>query len=372
MRSGVCILLLASISLAQNDKLEQLFRTAVEAQQRGDFATAIRDYRQLLQMAPNLADARANLGAALVHLGRFDEAITEYRTALKTDTNNGAIRMNLALAYYKKGDFRSSAAEFEALHDTQPSDSRVATLLADCYSKLGDDSRAIAALAPIEQLHPDDLDIAFVLGSALTRTGKAADGAALLERVGKGGNSADAYLLAGSALLKIDEKARALADLRVAMRLNPKLPGLLTELGIAEEGNGDDTSAEQDLRKALASNPDDFEANVHLGGILYTRRDLDGARIYIERALQLQPSSTFAIYEMALLKSAAGQVDAAVTDLEKVVHADPNWLDAHVQLAALYYKLHRPADGLRERQVVERLAAEQQREGTGSGSQHYY
>ncbi len=66
---------------------------------------------------------------------------------------------------------------------------------------------------------------------------------------------------------------------------------------------------------------------------------------------------------MALVKSASGQVDGAVTDLETVVKHDPNWLEAHVKLAALYYKLHRPADGLKERQIVERLTAGQQKEG---------
>jgi Flp pilus assembly protein TadD len=363
MRAVLYLIVAALVAAGQEATIEDLFRTAVDAQQRGDFATAVRDYRRLLDKQPGLADARANLAAALVHLNRFDEAITEYRAALKIDPQNNAIRVNLSLAYYKKGDYRSSEGELATLHAGQPSDTRIATLLADCYSKLGEDSRAVATLAPLEPVHPDDLDLTFVLGSALTRTGKTAQGAALLERVGARGNSADAYLLAGSALLRANEKARALEDLQAAARLNAALPGLLTRLGIAEEGNGNDAQAEKDLRKALESNPQDFEATVHLGGMLYARRDLDQARIYIQQALELRPSSTFAIYEMALLKSAAGDIDAAVADLEKVVEADPQWLEAHVQLAALYYRARRPTDGLRERQIVDRLTAEQQREG---------
>lgn len=369
MRVIMCLLLVSAGAVAQETTIEQLFRAAVDAQQHGEFETAVRDYRRLLKMQPDLTGARANLGAALVHLGRFDEAIPEYQAALKADPNNSAIGMNLSLAYYKKGDYRSSAAELNTLHTAQPGDLRVATLLADCYSKLGEDSRAVTTLAPFETSHAGDLDLDFVLGSALTRTGKPIDGASLLEEVGAKGNSADAYLLAGSALLKANEKARALEDLQAAARLNGALPGLLTQLGIAEEGNGDNTQAEKDLRRALASNPSDFEATVHLGGILYGRRELDQARIYIERALKLRPSSTFATYEMALLESASGNIEAAVTGLEKVVKGDPQWLEAHVQLAALYYKLRRPADGLRERQIVDRLTAEQQREGPHAAPQ---
>jgi Flp pilus assembly protein TadD len=352
-------IIFASAALAQDRDVEQLFPAAVRAQQRGDFTTAVRDYRELLAAHPDLPDARANLGAALVHLGRFDEAIAEYRTALHSLPNDAAIRLNLALAYYKKGDFHAAITELETLHAAEPGNRKIATLLADSYSKLGDNARAVATLSPLAPQNPGDLDLAFVLGSALTRTGKSVDGAALLEVVGKQANSADAYLLAGSALLTANENARALVDLQAAMRLNPDLPGVLTQLGIAEEGNGDDPRAERDLRKALDANPTDFDASIHLGGILFTRRDLDQARIYIQRALRLRPASMFATYELALLESAEGHPEAAAADLEKVIQADPNWLDAHVQLAALYYKLRRPADGLRQRQIVERLTAEQ-------------
>lgn len=363
MRLLAMVALLPLAAFSQTANIDQLFRSAVDAQQHGDFETAVSRYRQLLKIQPNLPDARANLGAALVHLKRFDEAIAEYRAALNLDAGNSAIRLNLALAYYKKTDWRDAAGELSTLHNSQPQDTRTATLLADCYSRMNEDARAVALLAPLEPDHPDDLDLAYVLGSALIRSGHAKDGAMLLERVGKQGNSADAYQLAGSAFLKVDEKARALEDLQAAMRLNPALPGLLTSLGIAEEGNGDKTSAERDLRKALEANPKDFEATVHLGGILYSERNLDEARIYIDRALQMNPSSTFAIYEGALLKSASGQTADAVSDLEKVVQAEPNWLEPHVQLAALYYKLRRPTDGLRERQIVDRLTAAQQSGG---------
>ena len=50
---------------------------------------------------------------------------------------------------------------------------------------------------------------------------------------------------------------------------------------------------------------------------------------------------------------------AAVKDLEKVVGTDPEWMDPHVELAALYYRLNRPQDGAREKQIVDRLAEEQ-------------
>jgi hypothetical protein len=68
-------------------------------------------------------------------------------------------------------------------------------------------------------------------------------------------------------------------------------------------------------------------------------------------------------YEDAMLKSTSGDTAGAAEQLEAVEKADPNWLEPHVELATLYYKLHRPKDGAKEREVVDRITAEQQKQG---------
>ena len=107
----------------------------------------------------------------------------------------------------------------------------------------------------------------------------------------------------------------------------------------------------------MATNPRDFQANLYLGAILYSRRDIPESKRYLETAAHLEPESPVAIYELALVKKVSGQLADAVSDLERVERKDPNWLQPHVELAALYYKLKRPSDGVKERQTVERLRA---------------
>ena len=63
------------------------------------------------------------------------------------------------------------------------------------------------------------------------------------------------------------------------------------------------------------------------------------------------------------MEKALAQPEAAVADLEEAVKIRPDWLEAHVQLAALYFQVHRTADGARERQIVDRLSAEAQKAG---------
>jgi thioredoxin-like negative regulator of GroEL len=71
--------------------------------------------------------------------------------------------------------------------------------------------------------------------------------------------------------------------------------------------------------------------------------------------LQLQPSSNLARYALALVRSAMGENEQAVADLEELVRTNPNWVEPHVKLASLYFRLRRPADGQRERAIIDQL-----------------
>jgi Flp pilus assembly protein TadD len=354
---------LGAAVFAQNVPPEALFQEAVEAQQQRDFPKAIAAYELFLKTHPDSPEALANLGAALAEVGRFDDAIARYRAALKLMPGNLQIQGNLALALYKKGDVAAAATEFAALLHSDPSNLRVAILLGDSYSRLNRPAEAVSLLQPFEKQHSDDLDLAYAFGSALIGDGKAREGLPLVERAATGKQSAEAYFLAGSTWLKLNEYPAARQNLEKCVRLDPRYPQGYTLLGILLEQANDAASAEADLRKALALKQDDFMANLHLGGVLYSKRDLTAAEPYIDRACSLDPNSMFAKYERALIEKASENFDAALTDLEQIVQRDPNWLQPHVELAALYYKLHRQTDGLKERQIVDRLTAEERAKG---------
>jgi lipopolysaccharide biosynthesis regulator YciM len=99
---------------------------------------------------------------------------------------------------------------------------------------------------------------------------------------------------------------------------------------------------------------------LRLGSVLYALRELDAAKLHLARALEIDPTSSLARYMLAPVEAAQGQAEAAVSNLEKVVRAEPEWLPPHVELVALYYRLKRPEDGAREKQIVDRLSAEEQ------------
>lgn len=366
MRIALTMLCLVTVAArAQQPSANDLLRKAIGEQQQGQYEAAIRDYRKTLELDPNMAEAKVNLGAALSHVGQYDEAIAIYKAALSSLSFKNPVILNIGLAYYKKGDYANAREQFETVHKLQPNDGRIATLLGDTELRLNQASDAVALMQPLDSANSNNLDFQYVYGSALIASGHRADGAKHVEKVAKAGNIPEAYLLAGTTQLQINDYESARPNLEAALRLNPKLPNIYTLVGTVRDKTGDAKDAEPAFREALKMNPDDFDANLYLGAILYKRREMDEAKGLLEHALKLDPTNTMARYELAMFKSTSGQYAEAAQELESLVKQDPNWLDPHVELATLYYKLHRPGDGAREREVVDRLRAQEQKAGPG-------
>ena len=110
-------------------------------------------------------------------------------------------------------------------------------------------------------------------------------------------------------------------DAEAAQRLNPDLTGLSTLRGMILEQQGDYDAAETALKKALAMKADDFDAQLYLGSIYYFKRDMDQAKTHLTRALQLQPSSAQARYELALVARADGQLTSPLCNILKRCYA---------------------------------------------------
>jgi len=359
------ILSLAGTAIAQAPDPQQLFQEAAEAQQHGDAALAVRKYQELLRLHPEVLAAHANLGLVFGSLGRFDEAVAQFRAAVALAPGDRSLRTNLAMAYYQKGDLQGAVREYSTLLKDHPEDIQTATLLGNCYVRQGHPALAVSLLAPLGASHPEDVNLQLTLGWALVRAGRTKEGLERIDKLAQQANSAEAYMGAATAQLRLEALDQARRNVDAALQLNPHLRGLHTLSGMIAADFGDYEGAEAAFEKELEANPSDFQAQMNLGSVLYSQRKLDAAREHLERALELAPASSQALYDLALVERAQGHMEAAVKDLEKVAGKEPQWMDPHVELAALYYRLNRPQDGAREKQIVDRLANEQRASSKG-------
>ena len=371
MRAGICALGLAvwltCAALAQQPPAaETILRRAIDLHQAGDIPGAIEQYRAYLKLEPKNVMARSNLGAALSRVGRYEEAIAEYKQALDLDPRNLPVQLNLALAYYKSSQISAAAGELTKIVRRQPANRQAIFLLADCHLRLGEDKKVIELLSPLEQDSPNDKALIYLLGTALIRDNQPQRGQVLVDRILRDGDSAEARLLVGTTKLNAMDAAGALVDLKKAVELNPHLPDVYSYYGLALLTTGDVAAAAGAFRKELESNPNDFVSNLQMGVIAKQDEHYTEARASFERALRIRPGDPGVRYQLATLDLAGGNLERACSELEQLTKESPQFVEAHVSLATVYYRLKRKADGDRERAAVLKLNAESQARQPGA------
>lgn len=345
---------------------ESVLKQAIVLHQSGDIDGAIRGYREYLALRPDSVEARSNLGAALARAGRFEEAIAEYNGALSRDGKNPAILMNLGLAYYKSGRVAEAAERMEQASALAGPNRQVTMLLASCYNRLGRYKQSIALLEPLEAENREDEAFNYLLGTALVRDKQTDRGAAVIDRILRRGDSAEARVLLAATKLDTNDFEGATSDLKKAIELSPKLPEVHSRYGQILLTMGDSRGAAAAFRQELELDRTEFMANLNLGVLAKQNQDYADARQYLERALLARPGDPGVRYQLATLELATGELEPARKRLEGLIQESPDFAEAHASLATVYYRLERPDDAERERTLAGKLTSDRQASQRGA------
>ena len=266
--------------------------------------------------------------------------------------------------------FQKPLSEFTKFLAAAPSDQpqrpNAVLLLADCQVRTGDYKKVIESLSPLADADPNNRTVAFLLGSALIGDGQLNQGQSLIDKVFHDDDSAQAHLLMGSILLLADDGHGAIREFERAIQLDPKLPTLNAWYGRALMRMGDTVKAKTVFRTALEQNQNEFDANLFLGVLLRQDKEFEEALTYLSRAVHLRPRDQFARYHVAAVYTSLGKPQDALPLLEGVAKEFPEFSEARVLLASVYYRLNRKEDGDREKAAVQKLTTEQQAKQPGA------
>jgi tetratricopeptide (TPR) repeat protein len=339
----------------------ELFARAVAAHQTGDFEAALEAYQSVLKAQPDHVQALSNIGAVHARLGQHDKAIEYYRKALEIDGFNLPIRFNLGLAYYRAAQLPDTVAELTRVVAAQPENRNATLLLADCYLRMERHKEVIALLSPLEEKSAGDRAVNYLLGTALIRENQIERGQALIDRILRDGDSAEAHLMLGHARMMGRDYRGALEEFHKAVELNPRLPSANAYYGRALMATGDTAGAVAAYQQELEIDANNFDAHLYLGVLLKKDRRFDEALGHLERALHIRPGSPRVRYQIGSLHVSTGKTEEALAVLGPLVAEYPKFVEARVSLATVYYRLKRKEEGDREGEVVRQLSAERQR-----------
>jgi tetratricopeptide (TPR) repeat protein len=208
--------------------------------------------------------------------------------------------------------------------------------------------------------------VAYMLGMALINDKQLDRGQERIERILRDGDSAEAHVMMGTTYLTITEYDKALKEFKSAVELNPKLPSVNSLHGQTLVRMGATEEAMAAFRRELEINPNDFDSCLQLGLLLKQDHKLDEAREFLGRALTVRPNEPNARFYVASIDVAQGKLNEALPLLEQLVKDAADFVEAHVMLATVYYRLGRKADGDREKAIVNKLNAEQQAKQPGA------
>jgi tetratricopeptide (TPR) repeat protein len=337
----------------------------------GMLEPAMSGYQALTILEPNEARWPHLLASILAGYGRLDEALPllHRTTTIAPDHLVGWLRLGDAL--FKANATTDAEAAYQEALKRAPGNPYALLGLARCDLQL---ERWTAARSHLQQAVAGDPKFAgaqSLLASVFERLGNPEAAAVARARVANDGHYTDppdswtdelpAYchnpytlLIAASAATADGTPAKALPPLQRALMLAPNDPRIHRQKAKTLSNLGDVAGARVALEKAVELSPDDENMQLDLIALLRAAKDQDALKKTVTVAVAACPASAALHFEAGLLAVDAGQLQTAEEHFRFTWKNRPEQPEAARELAKIYFRTQRNAEGVA---VLEKLLA---------------
>ncbi|HEV2326226.1 MAG TPA: tetratricopeptide repeat protein [Terracidiphilus sp.] len=335
-----CISTLAQAPQDTQSQIAEHSRLAEQYLQEKRPDLAIPEFQKVVALDPNNVDARGNLGVLLFFRGNYKDAVPQLRTVVKLQPELWKLQALLGLGEGRLGDSAASQTDLEAAFPHLMGEKiqrEVGEALIGDYTAKEELEKAAAVVSTL--LAADSTDKSLLYMSYRIYSDLA--GRSMLTLALVAPESAEMHQVMARELARQNHNAEAIANYRAAIKLNPKLAGLYTELGdllLNSEDMAQQAEAGDEFKAALALNPNDERAELELGMVEARKGNIKAAYADYSRAIELNPNDGDACTEMAMTLMTMNQTEKAQQMFERAVQIDPTNDVAHYRLATLYRK----------------------------------
>ncbi len=137
--------------------------------------------------------------------------------------------------------------------------------------------------------------------------------------------------------------------------LQPDNVVALANLGVAQFRQGKLTAAQLALEKAIAVAPDDAFSLTTLGAVMIEQNRVEDAINYLERANGAQADDPITLNYLGVASSQLGQFGKAEQSLRRAITVNPQYAEAHFNLAVIYATAKPPSIALAKRHYEKAL-----------------
>lgn len=313
------------VSPSVSQDVQATFQTAVQAHQAGNLADAETLYRQVLDHAPEHADAWHLLGVIRHQSGRSGEAVDAITRATAARPDFAEAHCNLGVALHAVGRLEDAAESYDRALAAKPDYPEALSNRGNVLTDLGRLDDAVASLEKALAIEPSYVKALNNLGNALRAQGKTAAAAETLEKaLALEPGFAEAHCNLGAALHQLGRAEDAAESYRKALAFNPGFAEAMSNLGNVLNDLGRRDEAADYCRKAIALDPGFAKAHDILGTIERAGGRLDDAVDSHKKALALDPNDPEALSNLGSAYQDLGQLDEALESYEKAMAAAPD------------------------------------------------
>ncbi len=233
------------------DEHAKRFQAAQMALQEGRFAEAAAGFKAVLETAPELTEARANLGLVLFLQGEFGDAVTELERVAAEQPDLAVSHLFLGLGHLKLGAPGKAIPALERSLQDNPGNLDARRALAACYLAEGDYAGAVREYQAAHSLTEDKTEAWHTLGRSYMNLMSELGGRLVKSQP----DSAWAARLSADMLGLSRAWEASVQYYETALAKSPDAPGLRASLGAARLHLGDREAAEEDFRAELRVDP---------------------------------------------------------------------------------------------------------------------
>lgn len=288
---------------------------------------AMRVLRNGVREFPREKPLRFNYARLLIQEEDYDEAREQFETIVAQDPDDYEVVYSLALLDLEQEAYDDALTRFDLLVDAghRPNDSHF--YMGYVHEQLEQPAEAIPHYREVEIGASNFVAAqqqATRFAMELSRFDEAHDWLVQLSR----GQPRLEVLFANieaNLLMQLDEYQRARLVLNDMLQRYPNNTDLLFSRVLLHDNFDDMDSAEQDLRRIIALQPDDYRALNHLGYMLADRTTrFQEALTLLERAIDLAPDDPAVIDSLAWAQYKLGRYEDSLENLRRAYAAFPD------------------------------------------------
>jgi Tfp pilus assembly protein PilF len=372
--AGIAIIAVLFLSGCANpaEKRARFVETGKRFLDKKDYARAILQFRNAIQVAPKDAEGHYELALAYLGLGGIQQAVGELNKAAQLDPKHLPTQLKLAelmAASNNKEIVEEARKRVEGVLVTTPDDAEALTTLALTNLRLGESQNAEQDLIKALRAAPTSLKSSMLLASVkLSQKDMAGAEQVMKDAVAKDPKSKDAAMALGWLYRLLRRNPEAEAQFQRAIQIDPKDGAPLIQLGAVQMASGHKDMAEQIYRRAAAlpgsqyrtthvqfllsqnrtdeaiaelknltaKDAKDRETRNLLVGVYVATNRLPEATKILSDVLAKNAKDVDALFARARIRVMAGQYADAQKDLLTVLNYRSDLAQAHHLLARVY------------------------------------